>query len=80
MNPSVYKYNPKTVSNLLVGIPDEEVTKISEFGKDFMPDVPDWSGNAPNPWQSIVVHVPSTFEASIEDDREEASESMSLDT
>lgn len=80
MNPSVYKYDPKTVSNLLVGISDEKVTKILEFGKDFMLDVPDWSENAPNPQQSIVVHEPSTSEAPTEDDQEEASEGMSLDT
>jgi uncharacterized small protein (DUF1192 family) len=48
MNPQ-YKFDPETVSPMLVGFPEEAIQEMEEFGKEFMPDVPNWGLDAPNP-------------------------------
>jgi hypothetical protein len=45
-----YKFDLATVGQLLVGIPDEAVQAMEEFGLNFMPDVPSWGANTPNPY------------------------------
>jgi hypothetical protein len=35
-----YKIDPESVGPLLVGIPDEVIKEMEDFGQDFMPDVP----------------------------------------
>jgi hypothetical protein len=44
-----YKFDPETVGPQLVGFPDEAVQEMEEFGKEFMPDVPSWGANTPDP-------------------------------
>jgi hypothetical protein len=44
-----YKFDPKTVAPTLVGFPEEAILEMEEFGKDFMPDVPSWGDDAPDP-------------------------------
>jgi uncharacterized small protein (DUF1192 family) len=44
-----YKFDPKTVGPMLVGFPEEAILEMDEFGKDFMPDVPNWDVDAPDP-------------------------------
>jgi uncharacterized small protein (DUF1192 family) len=44
-----YKFDPATVSPMLVGFPEEAVLEMDDFGKDFMPDVPSWGDDAPDP-------------------------------
>jgi len=34
---------------MLVGFPEEAILEMDEFGKDFMPDVPSWDIDAPDP-------------------------------
>jgi hypothetical protein len=45
-----YKFDPSTVGPLLVGITDEAIKEMEEFGQDFMPDVPSWGFVTPNPF------------------------------
>ena len=44
-----YKFDPETVDPMLVGFPEEAIDEMEEFGKDFMPDVPNWGLDAPVP-------------------------------
>jgi hypothetical protein len=44
-----YKFNPNIVGQLLVGILDEAIKEMEEFGKSFMPDVLIWGSDTPNP-------------------------------
>jgi hypothetical protein len=44
-----YKFDPDTVGPLLVGILDEAIKEIEDFGQDFMPDVPSWGFVTPKP-------------------------------
>jgi uncharacterized small protein (DUF1192 family) len=44
-----YKFDPATVSPMLVGFPEEAILEMDDFGKDFMPDVPSWGDDAPDP-------------------------------
>jgi hypothetical protein len=44
-----YKFNPETVGPHLVGFSDEAVQEMDDFGKEFMPDVPSWGANTPDP-------------------------------
>lgn len=44
-----YKFDPATVDPMLVGFPEEALQEMENFGKDFMPDVPNWNIDAPNP-------------------------------
>jgi len=44
-----YKFEPETVGPLLVGIPDEAVQEMEDFGKEFMPDVLSWGTDTPDP-------------------------------
>jgi len=44
-----YKFNPETVGPQLVGFPEEAILEMDEFGKEFMPDVPSWGDDAPDP-------------------------------
>lgn len=44
-----YKFDPETVGPQLVGFPDEAVQEMEEFGLDFMPDVPSWDADTPDP-------------------------------
>ncbi|XP_062145910.1 uncharacterized protein LOC133853903 [Alnus glutinosa] len=39
----------RTVDPTLVGFPEEAINEMEEFGKDFMPDVPNWGLDAPVP-------------------------------
>jgi DNA repair exonuclease SbcCD ATPase subunit len=41
---SKYKFDPETV-----GFPEEAILEMDEFGKEFMPDVPSWGDDAPDP-------------------------------
>jgi hypothetical protein len=34
-----------------MGISDEAIKEIEEFGQSFMPDVPNWGSDAPNPFE-----------------------------
>jgi hypothetical protein len=43
------------------------IEKVEEFGKNFLPDVPDWSDNAPDPWRSMVISKPRTLEPPAKD-------------
>jgi hypothetical protein len=49
MNPQ-YKFNLAIVGPLLVGISDEVVQEMEQFVIDFMPDVPSWGAETPNPY------------------------------
>lgn len=44
-----YKFDPETVGPQLVGFPEEAILEMEEFGKDFMPNVPSWGDDAPDP-------------------------------
>jgi hypothetical protein len=44
-----YKFDLNTVGPLLVGILDEEIQEMEDFGKEFMPDVPSWGTDTPDP-------------------------------
>jgi hypothetical protein len=44
-----YKFDPETVGPLLVGIQGEAVQEMEDFGKEFMPDVPSWGADTPDP-------------------------------
>jgi hypothetical protein len=44
-----YKFDPETVGPHLLGFPDEAVQEMEDFGKEFMPDVPSWGADTPNP-------------------------------
>jgi chromosome segregation ATPase len=46
---SKYKFDPETVGPQLVGFPEEAILEMDEFGKEFMPDVPSWGDDAPDP-------------------------------
>jgi hypothetical protein len=48
MNPE-YKFDPETVGLLLVGIPDEAVQEMEDFGKEFMPNGPSCGSDTPDP-------------------------------
>jgi hypothetical protein len=48
MNPK-YKFDPETVGPHLVGFLDEAVQDMEDFGKEFMPDVPSWGADIPDP-------------------------------
>jgi len=49
-----YKFDPETVGPMLVGFPEEAILEMEEFGKDFMPDVPSWGDDAPDPSRDLV--------------------------
>jgi hypothetical protein len=40
-----YKFDPETVGLLLVGILDEAVQEMEDFGKEFISDVPSWGAD-----------------------------------
>jgi uncharacterized small protein (DUF1192 family) len=44
-----YKFDPETVGPQLVGFPERAILEMDEFSKDFMPDVPSWDDDAPDP-------------------------------
>jgi hypothetical protein len=44
-----YKFDLETVGPQLVGFPEEAILEMEEFGKEFMPDVPSWGDDAPDP-------------------------------
>jgi hypothetical protein len=44
-----YKFDPDTVGPLLVGIPDKAIKEMEEFDKEFMPNVPSWGNDTPDP-------------------------------
>jgi hypothetical protein len=78
LSPEIYTYDKATVSPFLVGIPEEVIKKVEELGKSFLPNVPDWSDNAPNPWRSLVNPEPSASELAAEEDRKTASKDLSF--
>lgn len=78
LNLEIYTYDKATVSQFLVGIPKEAIKEVEELGKSFLPDVPNWSDNAPNPWINLVIPEPSASEPATEEDREMASEDLSF--
>jgi hypothetical protein len=43
------KFDLETVGPLVVGIPEEAIQEMEEFGKKFMPDVPSWGADTPDP-------------------------------
>jgi hypothetical protein len=43
------KFDLETVGPLVVRIPEEAVQEMEEFGKEFMPDVPSWGADTPDP-------------------------------
>jgi uncharacterized small protein (DUF1192 family) len=49
-----YKFDPETVGPQLVGFPKREIIEMDEFGKDFMPDVPSWDDDAPDPREDFL--------------------------
>ncbi len=49
-----YKFEPETVGPLLVGIPDEAVQEMEDFGKEFMPDVLSWGADTPDPREDLL--------------------------
>jgi hypothetical protein len=62
MNPNIYTFDPATISPFLVGIPKEAIDEVEELGKSFLPNVPDWSDDAPDPWKSLVISDPNAEE------------------
>lgn len=48
------KFDPTTVGPLLVGIPDEAIKEMEEFGVDVMSDVLSWGSVTSNPYDDLL--------------------------
>jgi TPP-dependent trihydroxycyclohexane-1,2-dione (THcHDO) dehydratase len=44
-----YRFDPETVGPLLVRILDEAIKEMEDFDQEFMPDVPSWGTDTPDP-------------------------------
>jgi hypothetical protein len=71
MNPDIYTFDLATVNPLLAGVPKEVIDEVEELGQSFLPDVPDWSDDAPDPWKSLVI-----FEPNVEEGQETETEDL----
>lgn len=78
LNSEIYTYDKAIVSPFFVRIPEKAIKEVEELGKSFLPDVPDWSDNAPNLWRSLMIPEPLASEPAAEEDRETASEDLSF--
>jgi hypothetical protein len=62
LNPDRFNFLPKIMSPIFLRVPDQGIFELKDMGVEDVPDVLDWSQNAPSPQRTYVPPHPSTSE------------------